>query len=303
LSPPFLFCALSAKRRRKNILLMKLARLMAFGAIAGLIMLCPVDLSAGEPSKKHTLTKKRVRETRQAPSSQEKVLLTRQKLIQRRKASRDRLKNLLPVYEQTLERQSADYETKREYYEKNLISSLELQQSERAVMHTRTELERVRQLIAEDDRALSLTEEVAREALERVPSLPSGAYDETTTLIRYNGSANWSLADAVKVRKYFQARFGYPLPVSAWGQSETHERMGFDHRNALDVGLRPDSAEGRELMAFLRAAGIPFLAFRNAVRGMATGAHIHIGRPSLRLARAKPSDTDSGPADRDADQS
>jgi hypothetical protein len=71
------------------------------------------------------------------------------------------------------------------------------------------------------------------------------------------------------------------------GQSSTHDDMGFDHRDAIDVAVRPDSEEGRGLMAYLRKAGIPFIAFRNKVRGMATGAHIHIGRPSLRIAQVK----------------
>jgi hypothetical protein len=300
--PPLLFDALGAKLQQ-NYFVMKLVRLTAIGAITGWIMLASAELFAAEAGKKETRTKKPATQARRAPSSQEKVLLTRQKLIQRMKASRDGLENLLPVYEEKLERQAAEHERRREDYEKNLLSSRELQKSEHAVMHTRMELERMRQWIAENDRALALTEDATREALEPAPRSPSKAYDETATLIRYDGSARWSLADAAKVIKYFQARFGYPLPVSAWGQSETHDRMGFDHRNALDVGLRPDSAEGRELMAFLRAAGIPFLAFRNAVRGKATGAHIHIGRPSLRLAQAKGPDESSKHADQDADQS
>jgi hypothetical protein len=36
------------------------------------------------------------------------------------------------------------------------------------------------------------------------------------------------------------------------------------------------------LIGYLRQSGIPFIAFRNAVPGAATGAHIHIGKPSLR---------------------
>ncbi len=47
--------------------------------------------------------------------------------------------------------------------------------------------------------------------------------------------------------------------------------------------MRPDSAEGRGLMAYLRGAGIPFIAFRGRMSSMSTGAHIHIGRPSPRL--------------------
>jgi len=50
------------------------------------------------------------------------------------------------------------------------------------------------------------------------------------------------------------------------------------------VALHPDSAEGRALIGFLQARGIPFLAFRGAVPGVATGPHIHIGSPSHRLS-------------------
>src|SRR6266446_6948651 len=48
------------------------------------------------------------------------------------------------------------------------------------------------------------------------------------------------------------------------------------------VSLHPDGAEGQALLNFLRSNGIPFLAFRAAIPGTATGPHIHIGRPSHR---------------------
>jgi hypothetical protein len=48
----------------------------------------------------------------------------------------------------------------------------------------------------------------------------------------------------------------------------------------MDVAVHPDSAEGHWLLSYLRRAGIPFIAFRSAVAGAATGAHIHIGQPS-----------------------
>jgi hypothetical protein len=59
--------------------------------------------------------------------------------------------------------------------------------------------------------------------------------------------------------------------------------MGWNHRNSVDVGLHPDSAEGSALIAYLQSAGIPFLAFRGAIPGVSTGPHIHIGSPSNRL--------------------
>jgi hypothetical protein len=92
----------------------------------------------------------------------------------------------------------------------------------------------------------------------------------------------WKLADAVKVRDFFLAKFNKPLPLSAFGQSDLHTRWGLDHRNGMDVNLHPDSAEGRALVEFLRAESIPFLVFRGPIPGVATGPHIHVGNRSPR---------------------
>ena len=96
---------------------------------------------------------------------------------------------------------------------------------------------------------------------------------------------NWSLADAKKVENFFFTKFGHQLPTSAFGQSEIHDRWGLDHRQGMDVGLHPDSEEGIALVNFLRTEKIPFLVFRHAIPGVATGPHIHIGRPSHRYLR------------------
>ena len=92
----------------------------------------------------------------------------------------------------------------------------------------------------------------------------------------------WSLAEASKVEKFFVSKFKRPLPLTAFGQSDLHTRWGLDHRNGMDVGLHPDSDEGRALIEFLRAESIPFLVFRGPVPGVATGPHIHIGNRSSR---------------------
>lgn len=92
----------------------------------------------------------------------------------------------------------------------------------------------------------------------------------------------WRLADAARVKDFFLARFNRPLPLSAFGQSDLHTRWGLDHRNGMDVGLHPDSTEGRALINFLRAESIPFLVFRGPIPGVATGPHIHIGNRSSR---------------------
>src|SRR5438477_4389432 len=87
------------------------------------------------------------------------------------------------------------------------------------------------------------------------------------------------------LERQFFGSLGRPLPVSAMGQSEVHNRLGLDHRHAVDLALHPDSVEGRFVMAWLRERGIGFLAYRNARAGAATGAHIHVGHPSERLTR------------------
>jgi hypothetical protein len=134
--------------------------------------------------------------------------------------------------------------------------------------------------------------QVARDAPARPPR-PSKNSDRSrplrsrvkATLVRYDGAARWSLARAPALERYFLRRFGRPLPVSAFGQTPVHDRLGFDHSDGLDVALHPDSREGAALVAFLRGGSIPFIAVRGAVEGSATGAHIHVGPPSARVAR------------------
>ena len=101
------------------------------------------------------------------------------------------------------------------------------------------------------------------------------------------GSGIWRISDSAKVESFFQEKFGRRLPVGAFGQSDLHTRWGLDHRNGMDVSLHPDSAEGRALINFLRNEGIPFLAFRGPIPGVATGPHIHVGNPSPRFSGRK----------------
>ena len=256
-----------------------------FFLIAGLPILSSTPISGAEANKKRVSPA--VKRSTAAASPQKKLQATRKMLIERMKASRQQLNDALPVYETKLANETADFEIKRKLYDQNLISQRDLENSQQTMTNTRLETERIRQLIAEDNVALSLTEEVAEEEMARLPKLALGASDETPTLIRYNGPARWLPAGIGKIAEFYRAHFGHRLPVSAMGQSLTHNRMGFDHREAVDVAVSPDSAEGRGLMAYLRKAGIPFLAFRGKVPSMSTGAHIHIGRPSPQLMEVR----------------
>jgi hypothetical protein len=118
-----------------------------------------------------------------------------------------------------------------------------------------------------------------RERVVRVEH-PKPPADESSAASE--GTRKWRLSDAAKVEEFFVSKFKRPLPLSAFGQSDLHTRWGLDHRNGMDVGLHPDSVEGRALVEFLRAESIPFLVFRGPVPGVATGPHIHIGNRSPR---------------------
>jgi hypothetical protein len=141
----------------------------------------------------------------------------------------------------------------------------------------------MRYAVTETD--IAITEAVLGEKVLRLPALPLGGFSQTAELTRFNGAFKWSIREAPRVEKFFSQTFGRSLPITALGQSTTHNRLGFDHRDSIDVGLHPDSTEGRTLIDYLRKAGIPFLAFRQAVPGSATGPHIHIGKTSAGLGR------------------
>jgi len=83
----------------------------------------------------------------------------------------------------------------------------------------------------------------------------------------------------------WQKHYDRPMPISANGQTAAHTALGFDHRGKVDVAITPDQPEGLWLREYLEAHNIPFFAFRAALPGKATGAHIHIGPASVRLAR------------------
>lgn len=94
------------------------------------------------------------------------------------------------------------------------------------------------------------------------------------------GSNRFDMTQLASIDKAFTTRFSHALPVSAMGETNVHRALGFDHRNRVDVALQPDQPEGRWLRQYLTAHNIPYFAFRTAIPGKATGAHIHIGPPS-----------------------
>ena len=194
------------------------------------------------------------------------------------------LERLLPFNEADLTRATAARENRRGLLERGIVSRRDVQDAEAAEARARTKLEQTRAQIHDADTLI--VEALAAQELARRPRARGlDEHEGTATAFTYfDGHVAWSLALAPRIETFFTTRFGRSLPVSAFGQTRVHDQLGFDHRNALDIAVHPDSVEGQALMAYLRRASISFLAFRGPVPGASTGAHIHVGPASPRLA-------------------
>ena len=198
------------------------------------------------------------------------------------------LEQLVTLYESESKRAEAQLAKVKELLAQGLVTRSELETAEDAATRTR---EKVAEAQGQFKSAEVLIAEalVEAEAEESTPKMrPTGRLGntlvQTRAYIRYGGARVWSLSEAAGIKQFFARRFGRALPIGAFGQSPLHNRWGYDHRNAMDVGVNPGSNEGQALMGYLRANGIPFIAFHSAVPGKATGPHIHIGLPSHRIA-------------------
>jgi hypothetical protein len=101
---------------------------------------------------------------------------------------------------------------------------------------------------------------------------------------KYEGNGLFTPANLKTLEADYLNRFAKPLPISADGETALHRSLGFDHRGRVDVAVTPDQPEGLWLMRYLESKRIPYFAFRTAVPHQATGAHIHVGPGSTKLA-------------------
>lgn len=194
------------------------------------------------------------------------------------------LEAAIPRRERDVREATASLDRNSTLYARGLITRPELDAAAREVGVARTQLDWTRQELL---RTTALIVEIeARQRLASLPPLRPGQYEATEGLIRFSGYRGFSLVQLGPLEQFFTTRVGRRLPVSAAGQTDVHTRLGLDHRHAVDLALHPDSVEGRLVMSWLREQGIPFMAFRGARHGSATGAHIHVGAPSERFAAA-----------------
>jgi len=241
------------------------------------------DTSAQTKStaKQRKPAKKTQKPKQQPPTELDKL---RDEYIKTTKELKASLEKLLALYEASQSKAEARYIQSQKLFKDGLISKNQLEDNERAIITEKNKVAGVKQQIASADTqiAQTLIEIEGDKQIAKLGRLPKGGYVQTTSFIRYSGAGGWVLSNAGKIQNFFLQKFNRPLPIAVFGQGAIHDRWRLDHRNAMDISLNPDGAEGQALMEFLRTNGIPFSAFRGAIPGVATGPHIHIGLPSHR---------------------
>ena len=239
--------------------------ILLFASSAGLV--------TGNAQKKATKT---------APAATE-IARLQEEFIQATKDYKASLGRLLATYDKDVSRAEAQLTQAKALFEAGLIPKNQLTQSEMNVAAAKDKVTETVRLMSNADTQIAetLLEAQAESQLART-RIAKGGFTRTASYVRYAGASNWGLFDAWKVQRFFIDSFKKQLPIAVFGQGAIHDRWRLDHRNSMDISLHPDGPEGQALMNFLRNNGIPFLAFRGAIPGTATGPHIHIGRPSHR---------------------
>ena len=245
-----------------------------------LFLAAPSVLAQRKPAKPKFDAQKSEQEQKELA---QKANSSREELLAATKKYRDSLGGLVVALKERTRLEAESLEKKQTLLEQGLMVKRELAPHEQEIARLNSQIEDTNKLITQADQFM--VEVMTLEQLAKNPPKAyqaPGMYFDNTRYIRYTGLGPWSLRSYGQVEGFFQAKLNHALPVSAFGQSETHNRLGFDHSNSFDVALHPDTQEAQVLMSYLRSHGIPFTAFRGAIPGNATGAHIHIGSPSRR---------------------
>lgn len=219
-----------------------------------------------------------------APTPVSELAKLREEYVNKTKEYKASLEKLLVYHEADLKKAEEKLETAQKLFAEGLIAKGQLEENQRAVDVAKQKVEETRRQMtgADDQIAAILVEEDADQQLAKNLHLAKQRLVRTSSFIRFTGGPGWNLGEAWKVQRFFSDTFHKELPIAVFGQGAIHDRWRLDHRNSMDISLHPDSAEGQALLNFLQRNSIPYLAFRSAIPGTATGPHIHIGRPSHR---------------------
>ena len=237
------------------------------------IALC-VDVTAQRKSKKKPAPK-------QPPTELTKL---REEYIKATNDYKASLGKLLPYYENEVKKAEEKLEQSKKLLADGLIAKSQLEESERVLAAAKQKIAETNRSMASADQQIAgvLVETAANEEIAKNLRLAKQSLVRTAAFTRYAGAGGWNIGDSWKVQRFFYDTFKQQLPIAVFGQGAIHDRWRLDHHNAMDIQLHPDGVEGRALLEFLQKNGIPYLAFRSAIPGTATGPHIHIGRPSHR---------------------
>jgi hypothetical protein len=239
------------------------------------LLVCTANVSAQKKSKKKT-------PPRPAPVTE--LTKLRDEFVQKTNEYKASLEKLVVYQEAEVKRAEDKVAVSKKLLAEGLIARTQLEENERALAEAQQKVtETRRQMTGADDQiAAVLVEQAAGEQLAKNLNLAKQRLVRTSSFIRFTGGPGWNLGEAYKIQRFFSDTFKRELPIAVFGQGAIHERWRLDHRNAMDIQLHPDSAEGQALLNFLQRNGVPYSAFRSAIPGTATGPHIHIGRPSHR---------------------
>ena len=228
--------------------------------------------------------KKKKKSTPPKPPPVTELSKLRDEYVKATKDVKASLQKLLVIYEDNVKTAEEKVVSAKKLLDEGLVSRAEVERTEQALQAEKNKVADVQKQMANADSQIAavLVEADADDTLAKNLKLATTRLVKNTSFMRFNGTSGWGLGEAWKVQRFFSDTFHKSLPVAVFGQGAIHDRWRLDHRNAMDISLHPDSPEGQALLNYLQKNGIPFLAFRAAIPGTATGPHIHIGRPSHR---------------------
>ena len=219
-----------------------------------------------------------------APAPPSELSKLREEFIKATNEYKASLGKLLPFYESDVKRAEEKLELSKKLLAEGLVARTQVEENERALALAKEKIAETNRQLASAEAQIAgvLVETAANEEINKNLRLANQRLVRTAAFTRYSGAGGWNIGEAWKVQRFFSDTFKKQLPIAVFGQGAIHDRWRLDHRNAMDIQLHPDGVEGRALLDFLQKNGIPYLAFRSAIPGTATGPHIHIGRPSHR---------------------
>jgi hypothetical protein len=196
----------------------------------------------------------------------------------------DQSREMIAASQRRYDRQQAKLDQARKLVDAGVIARGDLQalEEELASRQLTIDLANSRAKLLDEIIASARREIELEESAKARPQAP----DNGGVMVHFEGDGQISTADIHVIEAAYESQFHKALPISAYGETNAHRALGFDHRGRIDVAVNPDQMEGVWLRVYLEKKDIPYYAFRAAIPGKATGAHIHIGPGSARLRAA-----------------